>query len=183
MSTNTTPALEGSGTDGRTETLTAREARALTEYMTVLDDVEKARDAPGIYRVVGQNGGTYTVDARGHGRCTCPDAEYRLADGEGCKHRHRVAFATGERAIPAWADRDAADPGLGTHVDGPRVAATDGGELIEAGDDGEVLEADADERPDDCDCAPALADGGLPCWPCYREGFETPNPAALEGAD
>jgi len=51
MSTNATPALEGSGTDGRTETLTAREARALTEYMTVLNDVEEARDAPGIYRV------------------------------------------------------------------------------------------------------------------------------------
>jgi hypothetical protein len=34
-------------------------------------------------------------------------------------------------------------------------------------------------RPDDCDCAPVLADGGLPCWPCYRAGFRSPNPAEV----
>ena len=183
MSTNATPALEGSGTDGRTETLTAREARALIEYMTVLADVGEARHAPGIYRVVGQNGNTYTVDARGHGRCSCPDAEHRLDDTETCKHQHRVAFATGERAIPVWVDRDAVHPDLGAHVDGPRVAATDGGELIEAGDDGEVLEApenpvqdggdDSQDRPDDCQCWDA--DLTLPCFACYKAGFEEPQ--------
>lgn len=30
------------------------------------------------------------------------------------------------------------------------------------------------ERPDECECTPLL--GEIPCWPCYREGFETPNP-------
>jgi len=29
-----------------------------------------------------------------------------------------VAFATGRRPIPAWADRSAIDDGLGDHVDG-----------------------------------------------------------------
>lgn len=33
---------------------------------------------------------------------------------------------------------------------------------------------DFDGRPEDCDCWDAEAD--LPCWPCYREGFEVPNP-------
>ena len=31
-----------------------------------------------------------------------------------------------------------------------------------------------DSRPGDCDCSPRFDD--LPCWPCYRDGFETPNP-------
>jgi hypothetical protein len=35
---------------------------------------------------------------------------------------------------------------------------------------------DFDARPDDCDCAPCLGD--LPCWPCYRDGFDEPNPNA-----
>lgn len=30
------------------------------------------------------------------------------------------------------------------------------------------------DRPEDCDCSPQFED--LPCWPCFREGFETPNP-------
>jgi len=177
------------GHDGRTDTeLDARDVRALTEYMSVL------LEGGDVYTVVGQNGGTYTVDAR-EGRCTCPDAEYRLDDDEACKHERRVAFATGERAIPAWVDRDAIDPDLGRHVDGPRVAATDGGtDVIVAGDDGEVLresetdeveseDTDSQERPEDCDCGAWNADADLACWPCYREGFEAPNPTALEGDD
>jgi hypothetical protein len=31
-----------------------------------------------------------------------------------------------------------------------------------------------DVRPEDCDCSPRCE--GLPCWACYRDGFETPNP-------
>jgi len=30
-------------------------------------------------------------------------------------------------------------------------------------------------RPEDCSCSPRMTD--LPCWPCYRDGFETPNPS------
>jgi hypothetical protein len=32
----------------------------------------------------------------------------------------------------------------------------------------------AEGRPADCDCWDATA--SLPCWPCYREGFDRPNP-------
>ena len=108
--------------------------------MTVL------QDAPGVYSVTTQSGSEYTVDAR-EGRCTCSSAQYNLSAGEQCKHELRVAFATGERAIPAWADTDAVDEQLGVHVDAtPQVAATDGG-VIDAGDEGEIL-TDSDEgRP------------------------------------
>jgi hypothetical protein len=142
-----------------------RDVRALTECMTVLP-----QDGD-IFEVVGENGGTYRVDGR-EGRCTCPDARHRNPDG-GCKHQRRVAFATGERPVPAWVDTRAVDPLLGEHTDtAARVAATDGG-IIEAGDEGEIL--DGDGRPDDCDCG-AWNDGlSLPCWPCYRDGFDTPN--------
>jgi len=162
---------EVEGTD-----LESRDVRALTEYMTVL------AEGGDIYTVVGQNGGTYTVDAR-EGRCTCPDAEYRDAT---CKHQRRVAFATGEREVPAWVDTDAVDDQLGQHVDGgPRQVATDGGsDVIDAGDDGVILEGDDDGnddvddgRPDDCDCGDWNAGLELPCWPCYREGFDTPASA------
>lgn len=64
------------------------------------------------------------------------------------------------------------------------MAAADGG-VIEAGDDGEILdesdesdESDDDSRPDDCDCGEWNADAELPCWPCYRDGFE--EPASVE---
>ena len=33
-------------------------------------------------------------------------------------------------------------------------------------------------RGDDCDCWDA--DAALPCWPCYRDGFDVPNPSAGE---
>lgn len=33
-----------------------------------------------------------------------------------------------------------------------------------------------DRRPADCDCLPTFEDP--PCWPCYRDGFRTPNPDA-----
>jgi hypothetical protein len=148
-----------------------RDARALTEYMTTLSM------GGGVYSVTTESGSEYRVDTI-EGRCTCPDFEYNL-DGEGrCKHLRRVAFATGERAIPQWADTDAVDPQLGEHVDGdaPVVAATDGGVAVESDDD---IDTD-DERPDDCDCGDWNSGDivDLPCWPCYRDGFKTPNPDA-----
>jgi len=153
MSDYTTTEVEG--TD-----LEQRDVRALTEYMTVLSE------GGDIYTVVGQNGnGEYRVDARKE-RCTCPDHQYR---GVECKHCRRVAFATAERAIPAWADTDEVDAQLGKHVAGtPKVAVTDGGMTLDEfdGDDCD------DDRPEDCDCTPLMGD--LPCWPCYREGFEYP---------
>jgi hypothetical protein len=139
MSANATPAQESAGTDRSINTLDARDARALTEYMTVLADVGPARDAPDLYAVVSESGRTYTVDAR-TGACDCPDATHNAPEG-GCKHRRRVAYVTGERAIPGWVDRDAVDAQFGEHVEGgPRVAATDGGEA-EAVTEGETEEA------------------------------------------
>ncbi len=130
-----------SGHDGRTDTeLDARDVRALTERMAVLPD-----DGDGLHTVVGQNGKTYTVDAR-EGRCTCPDDKHNLPTDDGrerCKHAARVAYATGERAVPAWVDTDAVDALLGEHVDAtPQVAATDGG-ILEAGDGAELVDDDA----------------------------------------
>ena len=163
--------------DGSTE-LEKRDVRALTEVMSVLPE------GGDIYTVVGENGGTYTVDAR-EGRCTCPDHQYREVK---CKHIRRVAFATGERKIPTWVDTDVVDDQLGYHVEsGPRQVATDGG-IVEASDDGEIIEAtdddvreaiDHDGRPEECGCGSWNQGTGLPCWTCYREGFETVNPDAI----
>lgn len=118
-----------------------RDARALTEYLTVLDDVGRARDADDLFLVVSGSGSEYLVDAR-HGSCECPDARHRDVE---CKHQKRVAFATGRRSVPAWIETDAVDDQLGEHVDGPRIAAADGGELIVADDGGEIVD-DSDER-------------------------------------
>jgi hypothetical protein len=46
----------------------------------------------------------------------------------------------------------------------------------EEGTDAELT--DFDDRPDDCDCWDA--DAELPCCPCYRNGFDVPNPSADE---
>jgi hypothetical protein len=184
-----------------TDDLADRTQRALTEYLTVLDDVDAAAGADGLYAVVSESGSQYLVDARTDS-CECPDAEHRDPEG-GCKHRRRVAFATGERPIPAAADGLDVDSQLGAHVDGgPRLetcrngrrycaelpgarddafrcpdctaeaVATDGG-IIDAGDDG-------DARPDDCDCGDWNAGLGLPCFRCYLGGFETPASAGAE---
>jgi len=89
--------------------LEQRDARALTECMTVLPH------GPDIYAVVSESGREHAVDTR-DGHCTCRD--YRFRAGK-CKHHRRVEFATGERAIPAWADRGAVDELLGEQTSGP----------------------------------------------------------------
>jgi hypothetical protein len=38
--------------------------------------------------------------------------------------------------------------------------------------------ADGGDRPDDCNCH--NADQGLPCFECYRNGFDKPNPNATQ---
>lgn len=131
--------------------LEERDVRALTEYMAVLPE------GGDIYTVVGQNeNGEYRVDAR-EGRCTCPDHEYREVR---CKHIRRVAFATGERVVPAWVDANEVDAQLGEHVEEtPKVAATDGGVTL-----AEFTTGDTDE--DGCWCD----DHDFPCFNCYNEG-------------
>lgn len=160
--------LSGQESDGATDPVTdldERDVRALTSYMTVLDDTPRVDGADGLYEVVSESGKSYLVDAD-TGSCECADAEYNAPEG-GCKHRRRVEFATARREIPTWVDADAVDPDLGRHVDD--VALADGGQVLQA-------DADTDGRPDDCTCHPNFE--GLACFGCYRAGFETPNPEA-----
>lgn len=165
--------LESVVTDGCID-LERRDVRALTEKMTVLPEGGE------LYAVVTESGSEYTVDAR-EKRCTCPDARHHDPEG-GCKHLRRVQYATGDKALPKWADTDAVDSLLGQHTDGsPMVAVADGGDVIVAGDDAEILDGEDDDeedgRPENCDCGLWNADSGLPCWPCYREGFREPASA------
>jgi hypothetical protein len=170
MATNATEGL--SPHDERSvEDLDKRDVRALTEPMTVLPDEGRADGADGLFLVVSHTGNQYLVDTV-TGACECPDAEYRDPDG-GCKHRRRAEYATGQTAIPSWVDRDAVDDLLGAATDdGPRYAAADGG-VIEADDGGHPDDTDP-YRPEDCNCGQWNADSGLPCWPCWRDGFRLP---------
>ena len=94
------------------ERIDSRTERALTQYLTVLADVGRAKGADDLFLVVSQSGTEYLVDRR-EGRCTCPDHEHR---GVRCKHLRRVAFATGARPVPDGVD--GVDSQLGMHVDG-----------------------------------------------------------------
>lgn len=90
--------------------------RAVTEYLTVLDDGDvRARSAPGLYTVDSESGSQYLVDIEQEA-CECRDFEYR-GDERPCKHIRRAQFATGRREIPDWIDEDDIDPQLGMHVD------------------------------------------------------------------
>jgi hypothetical protein len=148
MSNETTNAYESTDLD-------ARDARALTEYMTVL------AEGGDVYSVTTESGSEYRVDARA-GRCTCPDARHNLDDAEACKHEKRVAFATGARPVPAHVDVAAVDPDLGAHVDARPRVATDGGEVVAPNPD--------DDGDDSDDCACAELPDGVPCFPCYADG-------------
>jgi len=158
-----------------------RDRRALEQYLSVLDDIGRARGADDLYMVVSESGSEYLVDIRGAGSCECPDATYRDVT---CKHQRRVKFATGLRPVPAGIDPADVDDQLGEHVDGEpefaegnRALVTDGG-VATVSDAGDDVQDVIDDRPADCDCW--SPDSELPCWPCYRDGFETPNPNAGE---
>lgn len=90
------------------------DVRALTQFLTVLDSVGRARGAGDLYLVVSESGSEYLVDIR-EGACECPDHEYR---GRRCKHIRRVEFATGRRPVPAGIDAGDIDDQLGLHVTG-----------------------------------------------------------------
>jgi len=118
-----------------------RTEAALTEVMSVLDNIGLARGGPGLYLVVSSSGSEYLVDTR-DGTWECPDDEYRAIT---CKHRRRVAFATGERPIPGWVQRERLDDHFGEHVDdNPRFSATDGGVAQARFDDGELTDPEDD---------------------------------------
>lgn len=93
----------------------------------------------------------YTVHVEGGipFSCTCPAWEYK--DGA-CKHM--VSVAIREPLLEAMS----AEPTV--KADGGVTVETDGVDH-------------SDERPEDCDCSPLMKD--LPCWPCYRDGFDEPQ--------
>lgn len=93
--------------------LDRRDVLALTQYLTVLDDLPPVDGHEDQYVVVSESGSEYFVDLR-DGSCSCPDYRYR---GGRCKHIRRVEFATGARAIPAGID--GVDPDIGRHLHGP----------------------------------------------------------------
>lgn len=82
--------------------------------------------------------------------CTCPAFEYQQGV---CKHM--VAVAIREPVLEAATTE--------------RTLKADGGVTVEAEEPDH-----SDQRPDDCDCSPLFEE--LPCWPCYRDGFEELNP-------
>jgi len=119
-----------------------RTVRALTEVMTVLDSIGRARNAADLFLVNSGSGSEYLVDTR-TGSCECKWKQFN--PGEECKHQKRVAFATGERPIPQWVDDDALDYQFGLHVDGePRKAVADGGVMQVRFDDGGVTDPNED---------------------------------------
>jgi len=88
--------------------------------------------------------------------CTCPAWEYQPG---ACKHMVTVAIR--EPVLEA-ASRE-------------QPVRADGGVTLDSFDGDNH---DDDGRPDDCDCGDWNDGLGLSCWPCYRDGFETPNPHA-----
>ena len=124
--------------------LDARDVRALTDYLLVVEE------APSLFLVYGEDGNEYTVDAHS-GACTCPDAEYRHPEG-GCKHARRIVFHTGAREVPKWADHDAMDPLLveqladteSPDIPTDQVVATDG-RIVVTDDESDILNGDSDD--------------------------------------
>lgn len=140
----------------REKTTDARTQKALQQYLTVLDDTPRVDGADGLYEVVSESGKSYVVDVQ-LGACECPDHRYRETV---CKHIRRTRYATGDVPIPAGVD--GVDPDLGRHVDGPRVVATDGGE-VESDADGECVAGEdwcSGPNGDETPC--------LDCWNAAR---------------
>lgn len=164
-----TPTEESDGIE-----IEPRTERALSEPLSVvsLDGTPVESTDETIVMVVSHSGESYHVDAE-VGRCECPDHKHRDAE---CKHIRRARIELGETTVDSrvLAGVDV-DEQLGANAPGPQVATSDGG-IIEAGDDGEILDEQDpdDDRPDDCDCGDWNAGLDLPCWPCYRDGFEEP---------
>ncbi|NLV05910.1 hypothetical protein GOC83_07130 [Haloarcula rubripromontorii] len=120
----------------------SRTVRALTEVMTVLDSIGRARNADDLFLVNSGSGSEYLIDAR-TGSCECKWKQFNPT--EECKHQKRVPFATGKRPIPQRVDDDALDDQFGLHVDGePRKAVPDGGVMQVRFDNGGVTDPEAD---------------------------------------
>jgi len=180
MMTHETSRQESDGTDN----VEPRTRRAVTQYTRILEDGPGVAEADNLYPAGSHSGKSYVLHHR-TGAFGCQDTEYNRSAGEKCKHSRRLDGILDERENPDAIDPDDVDAHLGIHVDVDETpAATDAtgdetavgvdGEIVIADHDGEILDTDDDERPDDCQCWDT--DGELPCWPCYRVGFDVPNP-------
>ena len=153
-----------------TNTLSALEFDASTAKRAQYEAFNFELDAPGLVTV--RNESYENADEHSYRVnvedgipvvCECPADTYH----EGaCKHR--VAVAIREPVLEAASEYEREQE--------PEVAA-DGGTTIEGLAACEYAQDQSEaSRPVDCDCLPTFDD--LPCWPCYREGFRTPNPNA-----
>lgn len=79
----------------------------------------------------------------------------------------------GQREIPDLGRRTNVEIMSGRSREAETRVATDGGRAVAPEPQGASTE-DAPARPSDCSCLPSFED--LPCWECYRAGYETPNP-------
>jgi len=59
-------------------------------------------------------------------------------------------------------------------IDGETVATINSVTADVTIDDESAVTVATEERAADCDCWDAGLE--LPCWPCYRDGFRSPNP-------
>ncbi|WP_255681503.1 hypothetical protein [Natrinema sp. SYSU A 869] len=175
------------------EGIETREAKALTEIMTVLGDLPAVQDNSNRYSVTTESGREYHVHVV-EGTChkkngeECPDQEYNLDDNDVCKHVHRARYAVGFKEIPEWIDEDAIDDDLGVFVPTKhdesdtadadtltgRKAATDGGVSVrEVATDAEVLEDESDPWegpfPEVDKYDHPTGEDYVRCWDCGRE--------------
>lgn len=163
MSTNDTTTENG---------IAPRTRRACIESMAL----DRHAGEVGEYDVYSESGAVYRVNLIA-GTCDCPDDQHN-APADGCKHYRRVEMETGQRHVPAALATgrtnvartiDARERVHARKATRKATVATDGGMAIES-------DQTTDRRPDDCDCSVHFDNGGLGCWPCYRDGFETANP-------
>jgi len=96
MSVNTTRPQESDGSID----LDNRDARALTEPLSVVTLDGMPVDDETVVSVVSHSGENHTVDVV-EGRCTCKDAEYNLPDGDRdvCKHVERARASRSSRSM------------------------------------------------------------------------------------
>jgi hypothetical protein len=145
---------------------------------SLVDVVAVEQVAPGMVEVVTWSD-SYAVDARDAG-CNCPDKQYNLDDTGGmCKHEYAALVAdvdTIPTPFEVTDDLDQRAVADGGHTPDGSAEASDRAKSL---DDTERSLKDVQEkhgeaeRPDDCECGEWNDGSGLPCWPCYREGFRT----------
>jgi hypothetical protein len=159
--------------------------------MTIIPNLDAVADSEHTYAVFTQNlpdrdleyleEDYYTVDIAAKS-CTCPDNKFH---DNRCKHIRRVCILTGDRPVPEWIPEEVSiDPILGANVEKDiRFIMSDGGFLSDFVEDETDADVDTNGRPESCTCLASFDDDGLPCFACYSQGFNRPNPNAPTKAE